>query len=125
MTENRESKHTDFTGVIIGALLLPFYGLFVYLDKPDMGRSVFIFGGVLLVAIRVFWKLRDRLWFWGSTILLLALHVPLILLISWPKGWIPAVGMLPIAALDFLIDWGIIRLFEKLTTKQQQSNEAV
>jgi hypothetical protein len=125
MTEkNGEGKHTDFTGVIIGAILLPLYVLFVHLGKPDMGRSVFIFGGVALVTIRVFWKLRGRLWFWGAITLLLALHVPLILFIRWPSGWIPAIGMLPIAALDFAIDLGVIRLVEKLIVKFPSTEEA-
>ena len=117
LEEPEEQKRTDYTGVIIGLILLPVLFLFIYLGKEDMGRAVFLGIGAMLVAIRVRWDLRKRIWFWGIIIVLLALHIPLLLLARWPHGWLPAIGWLPIAVADCLIVLGAVRLVEKLIVK--------
>lgn len=117
MAETAERKHTDYTGVIIGAILLPVLLLFIYLGKEDMGRAVFLSLGAILFAIRIRWGLRKHLWFWGIIVLVLALHVPLFFVARWPHGWLPAVGWLPIAVADCLIILGVLRLVEKFIVK--------
>jgi hypothetical protein len=115
MTEEREKKATDYTGVIIGIILLPVILLSVHLHQESLGRSVSICLGALMVGIRIRWDLRSRVWFWGVVVLMFVLNVPLFLLIQWPHGWVPAVVMLPVALVDCLIFLGTVRLVEKLT----------
>jgi hypothetical protein len=115
MTENQEKKATDYTGVIIGAILLPVVLLSIHLGQESLGRSVCICLAALMVAIRIRWDLRSHIWFWGIIVLLLALHTPLFLLIRWPHGLVPAVVMLPVAIVDCLIFLGVVQLVEKLT----------
>src|ERR1035441_3449302 len=103
MTTDTEKKPTDYTGVIIGAILLPVLLLFIYLGKEDMGRTVCVVLGMIMLAIRIRWDLRKRFWFWGIIICLLALHVPLFFIVQWPNGWLPAIGLLPIGVADCLI----------------------
>ncbi len=94
MTEHTAEKRTDYTGVIIGLILLPVFLLFMHLDKEDMGRSVCVCLGMIMLAIRIRWDLRKRVWFWGTFVLVLVLHIPLFLLVKWPHGWLPAAGLL-------------------------------
>lgn len=123
MTDHQEKKATDYTGVIIGAILLPVILLFVHLGQENLGRSVCICLAALMVGIRIRWDLRSHIWFWGIVVLLLALHVPLFLLIRWPHGWVPAIFMLPMALVDCLIFLGIVRLVEKLTDGDQSAEK--
>ena len=77
----RGKKRTDYSGVIIGALLLPVLLFFIYLGKQDMGLSVCIVLGIIMLAIRIRWDLRKRLWFRAIIVLMLLLHVPLFIVV--------------------------------------------
>jgi hypothetical protein len=121
MTENPAKRsRTDFTGVAIGLLVLPLYFVFVHFEKPAMGRAACICLAAFLLAIRINWDLRGKLWFWGLIVFLLTLHVPLVLLVPWPGRWIPAIGILPIALADCVIVLGAIWLVEKWMKRAQQ-----
>jgi hypothetical protein len=119
VTELREKKTTDYSGVIIGAVLLPVVFFFIYLGKEDMGRSVCIVLAAILLAIRIRWDLRKHFWFWGVLVLVFALHIPLLVFVRWPHGWIPAIAILPIAVADCLVILGIFRLAERVTKSTQ------
>jgi hypothetical protein len=119
---DRVKKATDYTGVIIGIILLPVILLSVHLHQESLGRSVCICLGSLMVGIRIRWDLRNHIWFWGIIVLLVAVHVPLFLLIRWPHGWVPAVVMLPVALVDCLIFLRIVRFVENLTEGDQSAN---
>jgi hypothetical protein len=126
MAETTERKRTDYTGVIIAAILLPVFLLFYLLGKEEMGRSVFIVLGMTMIAIRVRWDLRKRFWFWAIIGLLLLLHVPLLFLFRWPQGfhgWLPAIGTLPIGLADVLIILGAVHFVEKFILKIPPSDE--
>jgi len=115
-----QRKRTDYTGVIIAAILAPVYILFWLFGKEELGRSVFIVLGMTMIAIRVRWDLRKRVWFWTIIVLLLLAHVPLLFLFRWPQGyhgWLPAVGTLPIGLADVLIILGAVHLVEKFVVK--------
>jgi len=86
----REAKAlTDYTGLKIGAILVPMLLLFIYLGKADMGLAVFIVLGVMVVAIKIRWNLRRHFWFWAIIAVILALHVPLVFVVRWPQGHVP------------------------------------
>lgn len=128
MTETTERKLTSYTGVVIVALLLPVYLLFYFLGEEEMGRSVSIVLGMMMIAIRVRWDLRKRFWFWAIIVLLLLLHASLLFLVRWPQGfhgWLPAVGTLPIGLADVLIILGAVRFVEKFIVKSHPREEGV
>ncbi|MEO7043269.1 MAG: hypothetical protein ABI035_13490 [Gemmatimonadaceae bacterium] len=82
MTTGVEKKPTDYTGVIIGAILLPVYFVFdVFLGQEEMGRSVSVVLGMVPLAIRVRWDLRRCVWFWAVIVFVLLLHIPLLFLL--------------------------------------------
>jgi len=126
MAETTERKRTDYTGVIIAAILAPVYLIFYLLGQEELGRSVFIVLGMTMLAIRVRWDLRKRFWFWAVVVLVLALHVPLLFLVRWPQGyhgWLPAIGTLPIGLADVLIILGAVRFVEKFIVKSPPADE--
>jgi hypothetical protein len=122
MTEQGK-KPTDYTGVIIAAILAPVYLIFYLLGQEEMGRSVFIVLGMTMLAIRVRWDLRRHFWFWAIIVVLLALHIPLLFLVRWPHGWLPAIGTLPIGLADVLIILGAVRFVEKFIVKAPPAEE--
>jgi hypothetical protein len=122
----REAKElTQYTGLKIGAILLPMLLSFIYLGKADMGLAVFIVLGVIAVAIKIRWNLRKHVWFWAIIAVILALHVPLVFMVRWPQGKVPTLFYtLPFGLIDFLIISGALRLAEKLLSKDPSSDDA-
>ena len=93
---------------------LPFFFLFACLGDPGRGRAVLIAVGVVVIAARARWDLKERIWFWVTLTILAALHVPLVLLVPWTRKSYPGTTLLPIALLDYAIVWGCIKLVEKV-----------
>ena len=120
----REEKAlTNYTGLKIGAILLPILLLFIYLGKADMGLTVFIVLGVSLVAIKIRWDLRKHLWFWLIIVCIFALHVPLFFIVRWPHGNMPGLFYgLPFGLIDFLVISSALGIAEKLFSKSSSSN---
>ena len=120
----REAKgFTDYTGLKIGAVLLPVFFLFVYWGKEDMGLAVLIVLGVTIGAIKLRWDLRKRVWFWAIIAVILALHVPLFFVVRWPQGNVPTLFYtLPFGIIDFLIISGVLGIAEKLLSRDPSPN---
>jgi hypothetical protein len=120
----REAKGlTDYTGLKVGAILLPMLLLFAYFGKEDMGLAIVIVLAMMTVAIKIRWNLRKHIWFWAIIVFVLALHVPLFFMVRWPQGNVPTLFFtLPFAIADFMIISGILRLAEKLLSKDSLSN---
>jgi hypothetical protein len=125
MAENREKKPTDYTGVIIAAILVPVLLLFMYFGNEDLGMTVFIALAAVMVAIRVRWDLRRQLWFWESIVLVLVLHIPFFYFVRIPPAWFHAVALLPIVVPDFLLTLGIIRVAEKFHERGPRHSASV
>jgi lysylphosphatidylglycerol synthetase-like protein (DUF2156 family) len=123
MTESEEEKPTDYTGVIIGAALLPVLLFFSHMGKTDMGLNVGICLAIALITIRIYWNLRTRFWFWIIIVLLLVLHVPLVLMIQWPHSWVSRIALLPIGLADLLIYVGALKFVERFIVKSPSSDE--
>ena len=113
--EPEEQKTTDYSGVIIGAITLPVLILFDHLGKFDTGLSVTICLGVNLLAIRLRWELRRRVWFWVAVALAFALEVPLALMIQWREITINRITLLPIGVAALVMTMGAVKLVEMLT----------
>jgi hypothetical protein len=125
MEEDEDSKkRTDWSGVIIGLLILPVLVLFTHFGRDDLGRSVGFDLGAILVAVRMRWDLRNHWWFWGAIVLMFTLHIPLYFLIHWPKGWIPAIAVVPFAYADYLITMGAVLLVEKIVAWRWSNPES-
>jgi ABC-type branched-subunit amino acid transport system permease subunit len=125
MAENREKKPTDYTGLIIAAILVPVFLLFMYFGNEDLGRTVFIALGAVMVAIRIRWDLRRQLWFWETIGFVLVLHIPFFYLVRIPPAWFHSVAMLPIVIPDCLLTVGIIRVVEKFHERNSRHSAPV
>jgi hypothetical protein len=126
MTTDAQKKPTDYTGLVVALILLPVYLFCYFLGQEELGRSLFIILGMMMIAIKVRWDLRKHLWFWTVIVFLLLLHVPLLFLFRWPNGfhgWLPAVGTLPIGLADCLIILGAIHLVEKFIVKSPPAQD--
>lgn len=82
-----------------------------------MGMTVFIVLGMMTLAIRTCWDLRERIWFWAVIVLMLALHVTLFFVVRWPPGLVHGIMLLPIGVADYLIFLGAVHLVEKFIVK--------
>jgi hypothetical protein len=102
--------------VVIGSALIawPFYRA----GRLDLARPVLYSIGMLSVAIAIKWKLRGHVWFWGTMTVLAALHVLLILLVTWTAKWIPALVVIPIAIADVYVMLWIISVVGKFLGEQ-------
>lgn len=118
----KEKQPTDFTGLIIAAILAPVLLVFMYLGKDDMGLAVSIVLGMILLAIRIRWDLRKHAWFWATIVFILALHVPLLFIVPWQGESHVRVYGFPIGIADFLIIQGAVGFAEKVFSKHSSSN---
>jgi hypothetical protein len=120
----REEKAlTNYTGLKIGAVLLPVLLIFIYFGKADMGLTFYIVSAVCIVAIKIRWNLRKHIWFWAIIAVIFALHVPLFFTIRWPNVKTPGLFYgLPFALIDFLIISESLRLAEKFFSKHSSSS---
>lgn len=121
--EEPEEKKTDYTGLIAAAATLPVLLYFRHIGKFDLGLNIGICLGVNIIAIRFRWSLRRRVWFWLVMALVVAVELPLVLMIPWPKEWVPGVALLPIALVVFVVAMGAIQLAQKLFGKSTSGEE--
>ena len=117
MYEHEEKKQVDYSGVVIAVILAPVLLLFIHFGKGELGRAVVIVLFCIILAIKMRWDLRRHLWFWGIVVLLSVLHIPLLLYVTWPSGWVPALVATPIALADILIILGAVGFVEKVLLK--------
>jgi len=120
----KEKEPVDYTGVKIGAMLLPVFFLITFLSNADVGLAGCIVLGVIIFAIKIRWHLRKHLWFWAVITFILALHVPLVLKFRLPQGHTPTLFYsMPIGIADFLIISGALGVAEKLLSKDSSSTD--
>jgi len=120
----KEKRPTDYSGLIIGLILLPVLFFFIYLGKAEMGFTLTLVLGLAMIAIRLRWKLRKHVWFWATIVLILALHVPLLFIVRWPQSSVPTiVYSLPMGIVDFLLIMGAISLAQRVFSKGSSSDE--
>jgi hypothetical protein len=111
----------DYTGLKVGLLVVPVFLLFVFLGDADMGLSVSIVLGLLILAIRLRWNLSKHVWFWATIAVVLALHTPLFFFVRWSHRNVATIAYtLPFGIADFLIMMGAIGLAEKLFQRRNE-----
>ena len=119
----KKERPTDWSGTIIGVMLLPVFFVFVYLGKAEMGFNLVIVLGLSMIAVKLRWNLRKHAWFWATIVLILALHVPLLFIVRWPQSNVPTLAYsLPIGIAYFLLIMGAISLAQKLFSEGSSSD---
>jgi hypothetical protein len=120
--EPKEKEPVDYTGLKIVAILAPVFFLITFLANADVGLAACIVLGMIILAVKIRWNLSKHVWFWGTIILILALHVPLLFLVRWPQGNVPTLFYtMPIGIADFFIILGAVGLAERLFLKDSSS----
>lgn len=120
----KEKAPTDYTGLIFAALLAPVFILFICLGKADMGFTVFLVLGMIMLAIKLHWKLRRYAWFWATIVFVLLIHVPFLFLVHWPQSNVPTIAYsLPLGLGDFLLISGAISLAQDVFAKNGSSDD--
>jgi hypothetical protein len=115
--EQSDEKEPDYTGLIVAAATLPLVWYFSHIGKADLGLNIGICLFANIIAIRFRWNLRRHVWFWATMVFVIAAELPLVLMIHWPKEWVPGVALLPIALVVYLVAMGAVQLGEKLFGK--------
>jgi hypothetical protein len=118
----KEKEPVDYTGLKIGALVAPVFFLITFLYNADAGLAACIVLGVMIFAIKLRWHLRRHVWFWAIIAVILALHVPLVFMVQWPKNLPTLFYTMPIGIADFLIISGALKLVESLMSNSSPSS---
>jgi hypothetical protein len=115
LNENQSpgDRLTPKWAVLVGLCSLPIFFLFAVLGEPGRGRIAAISAAVAMTVARARWDLRRQTWFWITQAVMIALHAPLVLFIHWPTLRLPGIAFLPVAALDYGVVYGCIRLVER------------
>ena len=108
----------DWTGIIVTVLMSPVFFLFVYLGKAEMGFTAYLVACVAAVAIKLRWKLRKHVWFWGTIALALGVQIPLLFIVRWPRTNVPTiVYSVPFGIAEFLLISVALRLAQRMFSK--------
>jgi hypothetical protein len=117
--EEEEKEPTDYSGLIIGLLLVPVFVLVTYLANADMALGVVIVLGMTMLAVKMRWELRKHVWFWVIIVFILGLHTPLVFMFRLPPhGNVPTLTYtMPIGIVDFFIIIVLIDTAERIFSK--------
>lgn len=96
----------------------PLFIWFIYLGEKGRGIAAWVFASAILIVIKGFWDSRRRVWFWVAIATVVLLHIPLLLLVPWPKtidspGFAMKPILLPLVLLDLGVVIGCFKLVEK------------
>src|SRR5208283_1045851 len=109
--------------IVLALCASPLFFLFTCLGDPARGRAAAIGAFVLLTCAKIFWSLRGHFLFWFAIMIVALSHIPLVMLIPWSNRNYPGVALLPIAFLDFVIVYGILKLVEKVVARRRGSSD--
>jgi uncharacterized membrane protein (DUF485 family) len=112
MAKQAQGKSVRY-GLMLGAAVLPMVFLLIYLGRIELAYPVLASIVAIGFAIRAYWELRGRLWFWITISLFIAEHLILILRIPWRSGWVPAPVTMAFCVFDLAIILGVISLIER------------
>ena len=97
--------------------LSPIFFLSIYLGHVKQGLGAWACAGVVTIAVKTFWTLRHRAWFWPVVLFAILIQVPFVLLVPWDNRNLSFISLLPAGVLDFAIVYGSFKLAEKLMMK--------
>lgn len=113
------TRKWTFVAMLCGSAV---FFLFAVLGDWGRARAAAICCGVGVFAIRACWHLRRRPWFWIVLAVMVALHVALVLSVSWSDRSYPGYTLLPEAALDYGVFYGSFSLAEKVLGRGDRNN---
>jgi len=112
-TENVTARTAARWGLIVAVLTIPVAIVVGHFFDPGRGRAAGLALALMIGAVRAFWYLRRRPWFWMSVAALVVIHVVLIILVPWSNKSFPAPALWPVAIADFAAVCGFFKLVEK------------
>jgi hypothetical protein len=118
--EEKPSEEESSSGngfFLLAAMILVVFLVVNHIAGAGIALSTTLCFATILVAVLMCWDLRGRVWFWGVIALVAALHVPLILMIHWPRQWVPGIVLMPIGVVDCVIIVRIVRFVQKSIVK--------
>jgi len=89
---------------------------------PGRGRASGLSLALMIGAVRAFWYLRRNGWFWTTVAALTIIHVVLIVVIPWTNKSIPAPALWPIGIADFAAICGLLKLVEKILSRDRTAS---
>lgn len=98
-----------------GTLLIG--GVLEHFGRFDLATPTCFSACAIGVAIATKWELKGYFWFWITVAVIVALHVPLILLVPWTTKWVPAVVIAPFVAVDLYAMLVILAVSEKFMAR--------
>jgi len=101
-------------GLIVGIIILPAVLFLNRVGRPELEYPALAVLVAIAFAIWGRWELRGRWWFWLTMTVIAGLHVPLIFLVPWKAGWVPAPITILFCIVDLAIIYGVISFIEKL-----------
>ncbi len=101
-------------GLFVAIGVSPLYIVFACLGDPKRGFTASVSAAIVAVVVMAFWGLRKRAWFWVTVGVIVAYHIPIVVLLPWPFGRLNYIQTLPIALPDLCLAYGLIRLVEKV-----------
>ncbi len=119
--ENKSQFKQFLWWVAIAVVAFPMVPLFDYLRKPEFERPAYFALMLMLIAVKVCWDLRGRLWFWIAIIAIAALHVPLVIITAQRLARTPFAAMLLLGVVDIAAILAVIGLVEKLSSKASKA----
>ncbi len=98
-------------GIIV---CMPIAWLFDHFGKLNLALPTLFGVGMIAVAIAVKWKLRRRVWFWITMLVIVALHVALIVSVPWTDRRVPGLALVPFGIVDLFVMLAIISVAKQL-----------
>jgi hypothetical protein len=99
--------------VVVAISVFPLGLLAEHFVGRGSGPPTTLCPAVVVLTVCWRWDLSDRLWFWGTVVAIVALHLVLILSFHWTTGWIPAAISTPFCMVDALLILKVFNLGEK------------
>lgn len=119
-----EKQPTDYTGLIIGFMLVPVFVLVTYLRDADTALAACVVLGVTMLAVKLRWHLRNHFWFRAIIVLILALQSPLIFVVRRPQGSVPTLFYtMLVGIVDLLIILVVIDVADRFFSKSPSSDD--
>lgn len=120
-----DSISRDWVLLAAVASVVPVYLIVSHFGDDDRALVASCSAGMIVLVVRYFWDLKNRVWFWIVITFITFFHVLLVLFLPPPaKHWNYVhwnyVQMGPFALLDFAIAYGVIRLVESVIRKSSE-----
>jgi hypothetical protein len=114
-------KITTKDAYLILLCLTPILIVFAVLGKIWIGFGAWMCSGLVSLVVRSRWDLRMHVWFWATIFLAGLLQIPIVLFVPWNDRGLTWITFLPVAAMDYGLVYGCVKLVEKLMARRIQS----